>query len=194
MSAALESRSPFGAGETDDASLLARIAAGESKPLGVLFDRYAESMRRVILRLGVRPGEVDDLVQITFLDVLRVAASYDGRPCAKPWLLALATMRVRRHRRSFARLADRLARFGREPEVAPETPEHAAGTSREAARAARAVEQLSDKKREVFLLVALEGLTCEEVAEHLQIPVGTVWTRLHHARAELRQSLEKETP
>lgn len=194
MSAALDHDERRGLGDDHDGVLLGRIAAGETKPLGALFDRHAESVRRLVLRLGVRPGEVDDLVQTTFLDVLRVAASYDGRPSARPWLMALATMRVRRHRRSFARLADRLARFGREPEEHAASAEQQTATSREAARAMRAVDALTEKKREVFLLVAVEGLTCDEVAEHLQIPVGTVWTRLHHARAELRQTLEKETP
>jgi RNA polymerase sigma-70 factor (ECF subfamily) len=180
---------PAGAG---DPELLARIVAGDAQALGALFDRHAEAVRRLVLRLGVRPGEVDDLVQVTFLDVLRTAPAYDGRPDARPWLMAMATMRVRRHRRSFARLTDRIVRFGREPRDEVRTPERDAGERQQASRALDALEGLSEKKREVFVLVALEGLTCEEVAERLEIPVGTVWTRLHHARAELRAALEEK--
>jgi RNA polymerase sigma-70 factor (ECF subfamily) len=55
----------------------------------------------------------------------------------------------------------------------------------------RALFELSPKKREVFVLVALEGLSGEEVATTLGIPVNTVWTRLHHARSELRHALEE---
>ena len=50
----------------------------------------------------------------------------------------------------------------------------------------RAIAALSPQKREVLLLVEVEELTCEEAASALGIPVGTVWTRLHHARRELR--------
>jgi RNA polymerase sigma factor (sigma-70 family) len=186
-----KARAPLPA-DAGDPEILARIASGDSHALGALFDRHAEAVRRLVFRLGVRAGEIDDLVQVTFLDVLRIAAAYDGRPDARPWLLAMATMRVRRHRRSFARLTDRLARFGREPRDDVRTPERDAGDRERASRAMGALERLSEKKREVFVLVALEGLTCELVAERLEIPVGTVWTRLHHARAELRAALEEK--
>ncbi len=179
-------------GGAPDPELLASVAAGDARALGALFDRHAEAVRRLVLRLGVRPGEADDVVQTTFLDVLRTAPAYDGRPDARPWLMAMAAMRVRRHRRSFARLTDRIARFGREPRDEVRTPEREAGDRELSARALAALDALSGKKREVFVLVALEGLTCEEVADRLEIPVGTVWTRLHHARAELRAALEEK--
>jgi RNA polymerase sigma-70 factor (ECF subfamily) len=192
VSEPLRKRTPALVAGASDAEILACIAGGDAQALGALFDRHAEAVRRLVLRLGVRPGEADDLVQVTFLDVLRTAPAYDGRADARPWLLAMATMRVRRHRRSFARLTDRLVRFGREPQGDARSPERDVGEHREATRALEALERLSEKKREVFVLVALEGLTCEEVAERLEIPVGTVWTRLHHARAELRAALEEK--
>ncbi len=175
-----------------DAELCTRIGNGDTSALGLLFDRHSAAVRRFVARLGVRSGEVDDVVQITFLDVLKTAASYDGRASAKPWLLSMAAMRVRRHRRSFARLAERIAAFGREPEHTGELPDARAETNQAVRRAQLALADLSERKREVFLLVVLEGLTCEEVATALDIPVGTVWTRLHHARTELRASLSLE--
>ena len=177
-----------------DADLLRRIAEGDLAPLGPLFDRHGEAVRRLVSRLGVRPGDVDDLVQSTFLDVIGVAASYDGRPNARGWLSSLAAMRVRRHRRSFARLAARLFAFGHEPTREPVRPDVETMHRASARRAASAFDALSDKKREVFVLVALEGLTCDEAAEALRIPVGTVWTRLHHERSELRAALAEEIP
>jgi RNA polymerase sigma-70 factor (ECF subfamily) len=50
----------------------------------------------------------------------------------------------------------------------------------------KALDQLSDAKRTALILAEVEGFTCEEIAVMLSIPVGTVWTRLHHARHELR--------
>ena len=175
-----------------DADLLARIAEGDVAALGPLFDRHIESVRRVIARLGVAASELDDVAQGTFLDVLDVARAYDGRPSARPWLVGLAVVRVRRHRRSIVRLAARLAAWAREPRPAVETPDLSAETLEEARRAQRALERLSQKKREVFVLVALEELPGNEVASALGIPVATVWTRLHHARRELRAALERE--
>jgi RNA polymerase sigma-70 factor (ECF subfamily) len=71
------------------------------------------------------------------------------------------------------------------------TPERRLVLSVEGARAQRALSRLSAKKREVFVLVALEGMSGAEVANALHIPVATVWTRLHHARLELRAALAR---
>jgi RNA polymerase sigma-70 factor (ECF subfamily) len=54
----------------------------------------------------------------------------------------------------------------------------------------RALVRISEPKRITFLMAEAEGMTCPEIAEALQIPVGTVWTRLHAARRELRKALE----
>jgi RNA polymerase sigma-70 factor, ECF subfamily len=149
-------------------------------------------VRRVVARLGVSPGDVDDVVQATFLDVLGAAARYDGRANAKPWLIGLAVMQVRRRRRSLSQMAARIAAWAREPSAQPATPEESATTSQLAERARRALDALSPKKREVVVLVNIEGLSGEDAAALLGIPVATVWTRLHHARRELNAAVFEE--
>lgn len=178
----------------EDPVLFARMRDGDIAALGVLYDRYDADVRRLISRLGVAAGDVDDLVQLTFLDAMRSAGHYDGRASGKTWLCGIAVNIVRRHRRSVSRLLRRLTAWATEPpdERAHDTPERDAVLSEAARRAQRALERLSDKKRQVFVLVALEGLSGEEVAAALGIPVATVWTRLHHARRELRESLSRE--
>lgn len=180
--------------ETTDPRLLERMRDGDMGALGTLFDRYAPDMRRVISRLGVANADVDDLVQLTFLEAMRGAEQYDGRANAKPWLAGIAVMMVRRHRRSLGRFVQRIAEWAREPsgEQQTATPAEAYETNEMARRAERALAKLSDKKREVFILVALEGLPGEQVATALSIPVATVWTRLHHARLDLRGLLAEE--
>ena len=54
----------------------------------------------------------------------------------------------------------------------------------------RALATLSEAKRVTLLLAEVEGLTCQEIADALAVPIGTVWTRLHAARRELRNTLE----
>jgi RNA polymerase sigma factor (sigma-70 family) len=189
---AKDRRPSVGAAADPDPELVARIARGETSALGRLFDRYDGDVRRVVARLGVPPGDVDDVVQATFLDVLRAAAAYDGRENAKPWIVGLAVMQVRRHRRSLARIAARVAAWAREPAPRPKTPEEETTAKRGMERTLRALDALSAKKREVIVLVTVEGLSGEEVAKLLDIPVATVWTRLHHARRELLSAVAEE--
>ena len=181
--------------EEADAQLLHRVTLGDLGGLGVLFDRYHGDVLRYVGRLGVSPGDADDLVQLTFLDVMRAAQSFDGRSSARAWLFGLATMVVRRHRTSLGRLATRLLAWAREPQPeSNESPVEQLARHQDAAHAHRALERLSAKKQEVFVLVVLENATGEEAARALGIPVATVWTRLHHARRELRQLLAEDLP
>lgn len=182
--------------DTTDPRLFERMRDGDMGALGILFDRYARDVRRVISRLGIAPADVDDLVQQTFLEAMRAASQYDGRGDAKPWLAGIAVIMVRRHRRSLGRLVKRLAAWAQEPatEARGPTPNEMYERSEMARRAEQALTKLSAKKKEVFVLVALEGLSGEQVATALSIPVATVWTRLHHARLDLRALLAEEEP
>jgi len=173
-----------------DADVLSRIASGDLEALGTLFDRYEHDVRRLLVRLGVSSADVDDLVQVTFLEVVRAAGGYDGRCSAKPWLFGVAVTMVRRHRRSFARMAARVSSWAStEKPPSPETPAETFEAREAQARFARALARLSEKKREVFVMVTLEGTSGEDAAAALGVPINTVWTRLHHARAELRREL-----
>lgn len=178
-------------GQGDD-ELMKRISDGDLSALGVLFDRYADHVRRVVGRLGVPNGDIDDLVQATFLDAMAKASTYDGRKNAKPWIIGLAVIHVKRQKRWYFRLSARLAKWSMDPVELPEQPDHQAERVRDVDRATKALESLSEKKREVFVLTVLEEMSGEEVAKVLDIPVATVWTRLHHARNELRHLLMEE--
>lgn len=180
--------------EMTDARLFERMRDGDMGALGLLFDRYARDVRRVVSRLGVVSADVDDLVQLTFLEAMRAAAQYDGRASAKPWLSGIAVIIVRRHRRSLGRLLRRLTEWGKDPDVDKQEMHQgdAYETHEMAHKAEQALAKLSPKKREVFILVVLEGLPGEQVASALSIPVATVWTRLHHARLDLRELLAEE--
>ena len=179
--------------ERTDANLLARIASGDLSSLGTLFDRYAIDVRSFIARLGIGAADVDDLTQTTFVLVLEAASSFRGPGSGRAWLFGLAANVVRRHRRSFARMATRVAAWALEPRAdTTPTPERASDVRERAALAGRALTRLSAKKREVFVMIVMEDVTAEDAAAALGIPIGTVWTRLHHARRALRAYLEEE--
>jgi RNA polymerase sigma factor (sigma-70 family) len=176
-----------------DGELLKKIAEGDLACLGTLYDAYSEHVRRFVGRMGVAHGDIDDVVQTTFLMVLSASRRFDGRASARAWLLGLAVNAVRHHRRSVRRLTDRLLQFAHEPHLqAVVSAEETVTATEIASRAQRAIQRLSQKKRSVFLLVAVEGVTGEQAAAALGIPLATVWTRLHHARRELRRLLDEE--
>lgn len=177
-----------------DAELLRRIGVGDLAALGDVFDRYADDVRRFIERLGVARADSDDLTQTVFLELPRLARTYDGRP-VRPWLFGIATIAVRRHRRSVRRwIANFAGKVFERRRFEPRTPEDELREQQGDARFRAALDALSDKKRAVLVLVVMEGMSGDEAAQTLGIPTATVWTRLHHARRELRHALEELLP
>ena len=169
---------------TTDAALLARVAEGDVAALGQLYDRYAESLLRFVRRVDAHDPE--DVVQTVFLRVLRIAGTFHADAAsARPWLFAIALRVLQERNRALRRWGAALLRLASEAERS-----HA---SRADLRSdvARGLAQLSVAKRSVLILAEIEGFGCEEIAAMLAIPVGTVWTSLHHARRELRQFHER---
>lgn len=169
------------------------IAQSRDAPeqFGLLFQRHAAQIHAYAAR---RLGEpiADDVMAETFLAAFRHRDRYDvSRQSARPWLYGIATRLIARHRRAEARAYSALARTGVDPVTESFTDEV---ISRVAAldkrtQLAGALARLKTGDRDVLLLVAWADLTYEEVSESLGIPVGTVRSRLHRARAQVRQSL-----
>jgi RNA polymerase sigma factor (sigma-70 family) len=166
-----------------DGALLARIAAGELGALGKLYDSYASMLLRFARRLGAAE-DAEDIVQNVFLRVVRLADQFDPRAeSARPWLFAITVRVVQERRRSLRRLTRAMRALTSQKQIA--TPAMSGPRRRDLERC---LAQLSLAKRSVVLLAEVEGFSCPEIAEMLNIPVGTVWTRLHHARRELRDA------
>lgn len=173
-----------------DQELIAAVAGGDLEALGELFARFEPTLRRYLGRLGATASDADDLIQATFLEVLGAAGRFDPNYPARNWLLGIATLMLRRDRRSLQRRAARLAAFGnRLLGQLPATPYEVLESEATLHGLAAALANLPLSKREVFVLVRLEGLSGEEVARAVGIPLRTVWTRLHHARRKLRDAL-----
>jgi RNA polymerase sigma-70 factor (ECF subfamily) len=172
-----------------DGELIRRIGEGDLGPLGILYDRYHADVRQFIARATSGGSDTDDLTHDTFLTLSSIAARYDGRATARPFLIGIAAQLVRRRRRGVMRWARALTSFAwSTADTTPMTPEVSAAGTEEMRQFEEALARLSDDKRLVFLLVEREGMSGEEVAAALEIPVNTVWTRLHYARSELRRA------
>ena len=172
--------------QTPDPDILRQLAGDEIGALGELYDRYREPVRRFVARATSDADDVDDLVHATFLAAAKSAGRYDGRPSCRPWLIGIAAQLLRRRRRSFGRFLGVLSVLrGVRVTAADPRPALQARSDVE-----RALVGISEAKRITLLMAEVEGLSCAEIAAALGIPIGTVWTRLHAARRELRRALE----
>jgi RNA polymerase sigma-70 factor (ECF subfamily) len=176
--------------QPSDAKLIEQSLA-EPEVFAVLFDRYAADIHHYAARrLGA--SAADDLVAETFLAAFRRRTSYDtSRSQARPWLYGIATTLIARQRRSEQRLYRALARTGVDPlpePIADQVVRRVAAQGQQR-RLAAALAGLSPADREVLLLVAWGGLSYEEIAEAVAVPVGTVRSRLHRARRKVREAL-----
>ncbi len=172
---------------TPDPDILRQLAGGEIGALGELYDRYQEPIRRFVARATSDAEDVDDLVQATFLAAAKSAGRYDGRPSCRPWLIGIAAQLLRRRRQSFGRFLAVLSSLrGVRATAADPRPALQARSDVE-----RALVRISAAKRITLLMAEVEGLSCAEIAAALGVPLGTVWTRLHAARRELRRALEE---
>ena len=182
------SRAPRGSSTKPDDELVAAIAAGDLSALGELYDRYAQDVWRATHRILGGSGDAEDVVHTVFVKLPEIAASYDGRANARPWLIGIAAHVAWRQRRGAGRFFRMLDSFASTASSTVDlNPEREASAREDVVRFERALASLSPNKRIVFILVEIEGLTSEEVGRALVLPAATVRTRLHHARRELDQ-------
>jgi len=164
---------------------MSELGSGQLGALGELYDRHQAPLRRFLARATRDAHDVDDLVHATFLSAAQCAQRYDGRASCRPWLIGIAAQLLRRRRRASSRLLEILTslKSSLQPARDPQ-PAYQARTDVE-----RALGSLSEAKRVTLLMAEVEGLSCEEIAQALEVPIGTVWTRLHAARRELRKAI-----
>lgn len=172
----------------DDGDLIRRVGAGDRAALKALYERHADALHR-FLRYRLRdPFEAADVVQEVFLDIWRSAGRFEGRAAARTWIFGIARNKA----------VDRMRRGAREvtaPEpdtdIADEAPdpEAAAVAASDAARLRACIARLSDSHRSAIHLAYYEELPYGEIATIEGVPVGTVKTRMMHARRLLMHCL-----
>ncbi len=175
---------------TTDAEALRRLARGEVSALAPLYDRYHQSLYRFVSHATGHASDVEDIVHAAFMTAASAAVSFDGRESCRPWLLGIATKLLYRRRRTLARLRRALREFASHQKGGGHLDPYRDLMARaELGELSKALARLSPSKRVTLLLSEVEELTADEIAAALHVPVGTVWTRLHHARRELRREL-----
>ncbi len=174
-----------------DEQLLAEFLSGRQAAVGELARRYERPLLGLALGLlGRRPDLACDAVQETWVRVIRFGKQFMGNSSFKTWLYRIGLNQCRSllHARGGGNAdgpLDVLPAHGDGPEQAAQTTDRD-GVLRDA------VGQLDSDKRAVVLLCYHNGLTHEQAAEILEVPLGTLKSRLHAALTELRAALGAE--
>jgi RNA polymerase sigma-70 factor (ECF subfamily) len=169
-------------GDVEDAELAARAAGGDAEAFHALADRHSDRLFRLAVALVGNSADAEDVLQETLIGAYRGLKSFQGRASVKTWLTRILVNQAAKFRRGKRR-------------AEPISESQAAATGGAAGVEAKidvqaALAELSAEHRQVIVLRELEKLTYEEMAEVLDVPQGTVESRLNRARAALREKLK----
>jgi RNA polymerase sigma-70 factor (ECF subfamily) len=171
-------------------AMVISASIGDPERFGALFDRHATVLYRYFVR-RVGAGDADQLVGEVFRVAFERRTTYDlDRPDARPWLYGIATRLLSRHHRSEGRRLRATARLLAERSRHDDLVERVAAmvdASEAWPAVAERIAALPAGERDVLLLYAWEELSYEHVAAALDIPIGTVRSRLNRARKRLRE-------
>ena len=187
----------------EDAQLIEKVKAGQTEAYGELVRKYQDRVFNACWRICGHLEDARDLTQEAFLKAYEGFATFRQQSGFYTWIfrvavnLALSQRRNAKRRRAVSldqscevtgTQADRLAqRVGQRTESSD--PAHSASEAELQGFVARALQKLEDDHRAVVVLRDIEGLDYQEIGEVLDIPPGTVKSRLHRARMALRQAI-----
>ncbi len=164
--------------------------------LAEVYEEHFRYVWRCLRSLGVRDGALDDAVQDVFLVVQQKIADFDGGCQLRTWLYAIVLRVARRHREREAIEARRFSPHedsGVCPTAGPPGGDLRRDVERSERReiAQRALAELSEAKREVFVLACIERMTAPEIAEIGGLPLNTVYSRLRSARQDFADAVAR---
>lgn len=173
---------------TTNVNLLPQVAAGESQAVSAVIDRYGKLVWSLARRYFGKSGEAEDAVQDAFIALWQSAERFDPDTASETTFVAMIARR---------RMIDRLRKKGRRIEAqpldaSPEPPTKSSDTLAESEQAAlvlSAIDELDPPQPEVIRRSILDGLTHAEIAEAMELPLGTVKTHIRRGLNKVRQAL-----
>jgi RNA polymerase sigma-70 factor (ECF subfamily) len=183
--------------QVDDASLVERALNGDRAAFDQLMQRHVEMSFRIARRFGLSSEDAADVIQDSFLAAYRSLQSFNFSFSFSTWITRILLNRLSNFRRGmfrakriFWRPEDTLYEGIDFEEKSAVDPQVAAENAEFRAAFEKALKKLPQKQRTVFVLFEIEGFKTREIASILDIPEGTVTSRLHHARLSLRKYLK----
>jgi RNA polymerase sigma-70 factor (ECF subfamily) len=191
-----------GAISFEDAALVERARKGDMQAFGALVAKYQERVLNVVHRMCGRWADAEELAQETFLKAVERIGQFRGNSGFYTWLFRIAVTLTVSHRRRAGRLAWRSLAGGEESDSSladsltsnlaerrEAGPAAAAASSELKERVCRALDELDDEFRMVVVLRDIEEMDYDQIARVLELPPGTVKSRLHRARTLLKEKL-----
>lgn len=188
----MSDNAPCSDGPCDDAKLIARSLAGEPAAFGQLVVRYQDRLYNALVRVLGSAEDARDVAQDAFVQAFLKLDTFRGTAAFYTWLyriafnLAMSHARRSRPTRSLDAAKDGC---GNEPVDGQPTPEAELVGEERVKLVHRALGELSAEYRQIIVLRELEGCRYEQIAEILELPIGTVRSRLFRARLALRDQL-----
>jgi RNA polymerase sigma-70 factor (ECF subfamily) len=178
----------------EEPELIQRARLGESPAWTALMRLHQEPIFRFAYLLMGDPDEAEDIAQETFIRAYRALERFDSERPMRPWLLRIAANLASNRRRSLARYFTALQRAFQQEKPDLKSVEEHPGQSGRARQVWEAVRQLKPADAQVIYLRFFLDLSTEEAAQALDVPAGTVKSRLHRASERLRQVIEAHYP
>lgn len=182
----------------DDYLLIQECLRGKTAAFGELVRRYQDRLYNTVFRLLDNAEDAQDVVQETFLNAYQSLDNFKGESQFFTWLYRIAVNTAislrRKHRAVLSFNTSSDSELSLDPMDASEgnRPGQAMEKAEQEVRIQRALNLLSPEHRAVLVLKDMEGQKYDAMAEILQVPIGTIRSRLHRARIELRDLLEKD--
>jgi len=181
---------------TDDQQLIAECLAGRTEAFGQLVVRYQDRLYNTLLNVLGSADDARDIAQDTFVQAFQKLDTFRGQSAFYSWLFRIAMNAAISQKRKTRLMPISIdvarERSGIEPaDDRPDNiPSHSLERSERQILVRTALAELPEEFRIVLVLKEMEGLKYEEIAEIVDCPIGTVRSRIHRARSELRQKLQ----
>lgn len=182
--------------KSEDQQLIADCLAGQTESFGRLVSRYQNRLYNTLVHFLGSADDAQDVAQDAFVQAFQKLDTFQGRSAFYSWLFRIAmnaaVSRKRKTNRTKASVDAAKEFLGTEPtDTHPATrPSYALEQSERQQMVREALGELSEEFRTALILKEMDGLKYEEIAEVLDCPIGTVRSRIHRARIELKQKLE----
>lgn len=177
----------------DDAQLIGQTLAGQSAAFGHLVEKYQDRLYNTVVHVAGNAEDAKDVVQETFVQAFLKLGTFRRDSAFYTWLYRIAfnIAATHRRRRTAMRAAEQASLDGTRDRAAGECPSNRIERDERIDQVRDAIGRLGDEHRVVLVLREIDGCCYETIAEILDLPVGTVRSRLHRARMQLREELRE---
>jgi RNA polymerase sigma-70 factor (ECF subfamily) len=177
----------------EDSQWIQAACRGDAAAFGQLVRKYQDRLANALLYVCGSHDEAEDVSQEAFVQAYVKLATFAGDSAFYTWLYRIAmnaAISRRRRRRDEESVEEARQNSGREPHDGAEQAEERLLREERAVLVQRALARLSDEHRTILVLREVEGCDYDQIAAVLEVPVGTVRSRLHRARMQLKEQLE----